>query len=237
MKKKPHIIFWTAAAVILLLTLAILSINITKIQVTGNKKYSSQQIESILFKDRWDKNSLFFYLKNRFQPHQDIPFVEDYEIVFQRPTEIEIIIYEKSVVGYVTYMNSCMYFDKDGIIVESTNSRLAGIPRITGLEFGRIVLNCALPVENQQIFEHIMNLTQVLSIYEINVDQIYFDHLGNASLIMDELEVHLGSNKDINGKISELHDMLPKLTGLAGTLKLDNYEETKGDVWYSFIKK
>ena len=134
-------------------------------------------------------------------------------------------------------MSSYMYFDKDGIIVESSSSRLEGIPWITGLNFGQIVLNKPLPVENQQIFEQIMNLTQVLSIYEIKADQIKYDSSGNATLIIGDIDVYLGDNKDMNGKISELHDMLPELEGMSGTLYLDTYDENNSGMWYSFIKK
>ena len=41
----------------------------------------------------------------------------------------------------------------------------------------------------------------------------------------------------MNGKISELHDMLPELEGMSGTLYLDTYDENNSGMWYSFIKK
>uniref|UniRef100_UPI000AF596BE hypothetical protein n=1 Tax=Clostridium sp. NkU-1 TaxID=1095009 RepID=UPI000AF596BE len=84
----------------------------------------------------------FFCLyKDRFKKHEQIPFVEDYKIVFQSPVKVEVIVYEKSVVGYVSYMGSYMYFDKDGIIVESSSGKLDGVPWITGLRFGHIALH------------------------------------------------------------------------------------------------
>ena len=61
--------------------------------------------------------------------------------MFRSPSDVEVIVYEKSVVGYVSYMNSRMYFDKDGIIVESTSETLPGVPKIAGLSFGHIVLH------------------------------------------------------------------------------------------------
>lgn len=217
--------------------LGIWSVRITEVTVNGNKKYSAEQIEELIFDSKWGKNSLYCYVQNRFQPHKQIPFIEDYEIVFQSPFQAEIIVYEKSVVGYVSYMSSYMYFDKDGIIVESSSSKLDGIPLVTGLQFGQIVLNRPLPVENAQIFERVMNLTQVLSMFDIRTDQIRYDVYGNATLSVGEIEVSLGDNKDMNGKISRLHDILPELEGLAGTLYLDTYDENNGDKWYSFIRK
>ena len=54
--------------------------------------------------------------------------MEDYKLVFKGPSRAEIIVYEKSVVGYVSYMSSYMYFDKDGIIVESASKKLLAFP-------------------------------------------------------------------------------------------------------------
>ena len=85
---------------------------------------------------------------------------------------VEIVIYEKNVVGYVNYMSSRMYFDKDGIIVESTEESLDGIPEITGLSFGSIVLYKELPVENKKVFSEILNLTGSVQSYQIACDEI-----------------------------------------------------------------
>lgn len=220
--------------VILLIMITMISINIKEVTVTGNERYTQEQIIQMIFPDKVSRNFAVSYLKNRFMEHETIPFVEDYEIVYQGLSRAEIIIYEKSVVGYVSYMSSCMYFDKDGIIVESANQALPGIPEITGLKFGYIVLYQPLPVENETIFQEILNLTQILSIYELDVDQIRYDSFGTATLYMGDIEVILGDNQSLNGKIAELNDMYPSLEGLKGTLHLENYDETNVAAGYAF---
>ena len=40
----------------------------------------------------------------------------------------------------------------------------------------------------------------------------------------------LGSSDNMNGKISELHDMMPQLEGLKGTLYLDTYDELEATI-------
>ena len=47
--------------------------------------------------------------------------MQRYDIDFDGPFAVSITVYEKNVVGYVDYMSSHMYFDKDGIIVESSS--------------------------------------------------------------------------------------------------------------------
>lgn len=225
-----------AAAVVLLGAVAFMSLQIKEITVTGNKKYTSEQIVSLLFKDRWDRNAIFCIYKDRFKEHEQIPFVEDYKIVFQSPVKVEVIVYEKSVVGYVSYMGSYMYFDKDGIIVESSSGQLPGVPWIVGLEYGHIALHQPLPVENGRVFDEILTLTQLLSTHGIAVDQIQYDSRGNATLAMESIRVYLGSNDQMNGKISELKDQMPVLSGLKGTLYLDTYDEAKTVTSYRFVK-
>ncbi|MEY8337470.1 cell division protein FtsQ/DivIB [Lachnospiraceae bacterium 62-35] len=229
---------WTAAGaaicVLLLLAIGILSLNIREIPITGNTKYTDEELVNLLFPEKKDKNLAWCYLKYRFQEHKKIPFIEDYKILFHGPHSIEVIVYEKKIVGYLTYMSSNMYFDKDGIIVESTSKKLDGIPLITGLKFGHIVLYQPLPIENGELFGDILNLTQALSGLNLKVDEIRYDSRKNATLYIGDIEVVLGSSSDMNEKVSTLNDMLPSLENKSGILYLDT---TNTSMTYVFKEK
>lgn len=225
------------AGVLLLAAVILFAVRITDIEVTGNKQYTKEQIIELVFDGKWSRNSAYCYYENRFREHKSIPFIEEYKINFKSPTKVEIVVFEKSVVGYVSYMSSYMYFDKDGIIVESSNGQLPGVPWITGLEFGHIVLHQPLPVANNEIFDEILNLTQVLSVNEVRVDKINYNTFGEAELFIGDITVELGNNQNLNGKVAELRDILPELSGLSGTLYLDTYDETNSNPTYTFKKK
>ena len=210
--------------------------NIRQVTVTGNSRYTEKEIVDMIFQKNMDWNSTYCYLQDHVKDHQQIPFVEDYKLVFRSPSDVEVIVYEKSVVGYVSYMNSRMYFDKDGIIVESTSETLPGVPKIAGLSFGHIVLHQPLPVEDISVFNEILNLTQVLSVNEVAVDEIRFNKEKEATLQIRNLKVELGSNSDMNGKLSELTDILRDYPDLSGTLYLDSYDESNANPMYRFDK-
>lgn len=235
--RKKMVGLLAAAALLFAVIAGVCSIKIREITVTGNEKYTEEQVVALVFPDDVSRSTVLCCLRERFGKHGKIPFVEDYKLVFKGLNRVEIIVYEKSVVGYVSYMSSYMYFDKDGIIVESANRKLPGIPWITGMKFGHIVLYQKLPVESERIFEEILNLTQVLSIYGLKVDKIQYNRLEEATLYLGDIEVILGSNDGLNGKIAELGDIIPKLEGRSGTLYLDNYEETKTSPMYTFKPK
>ena len=238
--ERNHTRLGIAVACMLLTAILGLSVRIGEITVSGSSRYSPEQIEGILFAGHWGKNTAAAWLKNQFQPHHQIPFVEDYKVVFHSPFRVEVIIYDKSIVGYVTDMSSYLYFDKDGIIVESSGRRLEGVPLVNGLHFGRMVLYQPLPVDNPQIFEQILNLTQQLYLYEIPVNEIRYDEYGEPWLTIGEMKVTLGSSIDIDGKLSTLNDILkaqPQIKEMKGTLELNNYTESNNRAGITFKKK
>ena len=234
--KTAAIVLGVILAIVLLIGILLFATQIKEIEVTGNRHYTEEQIIDLIFDEKWSKNSAYCYYENKFQEPKSIPFIEEYKVEFQSPSKVRVVVFEKSVVGYVSYMSSYMYFDKDGIIVESSVEQLPGIPWITGMEFGHIVLHQPLPVANQDIFDQILNLTQVLSVNGVRVDKINYNSFLEAELTIGDIIVELGNDDDLNGKVSELSDILPELTGLSGTLYLDSYDENNSNPMYTFKK-
>ena len=55
------------------------------------------------------------------------------------------------------HRGSYLYFDRDGIVVESSRIKLEDIPVITGLNFSRIVLHEQLKVQKEEMFTVILS--------------------------------------------------------------------------------
>ncbi len=133
---------------------------VQNVSVEGNVHYTSEEIEAMVLTDRLSYNSLYLSLKYRNKEIRDIPFIETMSVRVDSPDSITIRVYEKSVAGYVEYMGRYMYFDRDGIVVESSETRTEGIPQVTGIRFDHVVLYEALPVKNTDIFQEILSITQ-----------------------------------------------------------------------------
>ena len=72
---KQNLGIWIAAAAFLAAAILLLSVHVTQVTVTGSKRYTDKQMEELLFPGKWDKNSAYLYISNRFKPHRQIPFV------------------------------------------------------------------------------------------------------------------------------------------------------------------
>lgn len=231
--KKLYAVFFTGVFILL----AIYSVRINTFNFGGNTRYSDEEMKKILFPNDFSKITLYNFIRSKFKKNYNIPFIQDIDIYITGFNSADIIVYEKSVVGCVRYMSSYMYFDKDGIVVESSNKLLEGIPIIDGLDFGRIVLYEKLPISNENVFDEMLDITQVLVGYGMTVDRITISSDNKITLYIGDIEVYLGDSSELNGKINELKDMWEKIKDLSGVLYLDNYNPIKEDTTYTFRKK
>lgn len=179
-------------------------------------------------------NSLYLSMKYKSRGIKDVPFLDAMDVDILTPDTIKITVYEKALAGYVKYMNTYVYFDKDGYVVESSTIRTAGIPQVTGLTYDYIVLGQPLPVaeEYQDVFGTILEMTKLLNKYELSADRIYFHTDTRITLYFGEVKVALGEETQwLEDKIMRLPEMLPQLAGRKGTLQMEAYNE-KGE--YTF---
>ena len=193
------------------------------VTIEGNIHYTNEEIQDMVMGDGWGDNSIYLAMKYKNKEITDIPFIETMDVTIMSPHAVKITVYEKALAGYVEYMGQFFYFDKDGMIVESSDVRTLGIPQILGLEFNYIVLYEKLPVENDEIFKQILDVTQLLNKYDIDVDKIYFDKDYNITLYFEEARVKLGSVDYIDEKVMRLKSILPELAGKKGVLRMESF--------------
>ncbi len=234
-RMKYGFIIWIVVFVLIALLLVMAALTrITDVEISGNKTYSSKQIEKLIFKDKMMKNPFVFYIKTKTGNQEKIPFVSRYDVTMKSLTSVKISVYEKKIVGYISYFGTNMYFDKDGIVTESSQEVIEGIPKITGIDFDYIVLHEPIPVSDSKIFNGIMNITQLLEKYELAVDKIHISEKLEMTLYMGNVKVELGNDDRLNEKIIDLNDMRENLKDLSGTLYMREYDENGSG--YTFKK-
>ena len=237
--KSLMIIGLTAAAIVCVLVgiyrYIITAYEVTTVYVDGNVHYTNEEVMDMVMGGRYGNNSLYLAAKYKDKGIEGVPFVEKMDVNILSPDTIRISVYEKALAGYVEYLGRYMYFDRDGIVVESSQESTSSIPQVTGLKFDYIVLNDYLPVENDEIFKRILDITQLLNKYELMADKIYFNSTYELTLFFDDIRVTLGSDSDIDQKIIHLKNILPNLEGKKGTLRMESYTEDTKNI--TFLQK
>ena len=228
-KKRLTIIGVVLAVIFILLLTAyeyiLNNYTITTVYVDGNVHYTNEEIMEMVMGGRYGNNSLFLSLKYRDKGIEGIPFIQTMDVAIEAKDTIRITVYEKALAGYVSYLGRYVYFDKDGIVVETSEEETKGIPQVTGLTFNHVILHEPLPVENEEVFNEVLNITQQLSKYSLAVDKIYFDTDYHVTLLFGNVKISLGTSDNIDEKIMKLQYILPELEGKSGTLDMTEYNE------------
>ncbi|MBQ3037110.1 MAG: cell division protein FtsQ [Lachnospiraceae bacterium] len=205
---------------------------ITSVMVEGNIHYSTDQITEMVMNSDFSNNSVFLSMQYHNKSITDVPFVERIDVSVVDRQTVKITVYEKTLAGYVQYLGSYMYFDKDGIVVESSNVLTPGIPEVSGLKFNHVVLHEALPVENEEIFQEILNITNLLNKHGLSATKIQFDSLYDVSLHFGKVRVIMGEDADMDQIIMHLTGILPHLEGKSGVLHMENFSESNKDITF-----
>lgn len=198
------------------------------VRVEGNVHYSDEAIIDIVTEGTFGNNSLYLSAKYKNLEIKNIPFIETINVEIESPDTIHIYVYEKALAGYVQYLGRFVYFDKDGIVVEVSNVRTAGIPEVLGVKFDYIILYEKLPTTDEQLFMKVLTLTKLLTKYKVDAKQMYFTPDGETVIYKDDIVIKLGMDDNLDIKVMNLPAILEKLEGKSGILKMENYDsETK----------
>jgi cell division protein FtsQ len=76
-----------------------------------------------------------------------------------------------------------------------------------------------------------MELTKLLGKYELSADKIFFQSGGEVTVYFGDIKAALGNDRDqLEQKMMRLPQLLSKLEGKKGTLRMENLTQDRTDV-------
>ena len=237
-KKKRRRKIGLTVVLILLMLLAIAFLIVWKVftvenvVVEGNELYSSEQIEQLVLNDEYSWNSLYVLLKYRIKDTGKVPFVDTMEVTLDDPHTVHVLVYEKGILGcfYIDAIGQYAYFDKDGFVVETSSDEIEDVPKITGVTCDEVVLYEKLPLDQPDVLNNLLSLTQILKKYDLLPQEIHYDSSLKPTLTYYGIQVSIGSDDYLSQKIVRLSAILPQLAGMYGTLHLDTWTPDNTDI-------
>lgn len=201
------------------------ALKIETIKVEGTKIYSEQEIIDSVFTRKFSDNELFFAVYHKLFGINKLPFVEDIEVSYENRNTVTLHVYDKTISGCIQYMGQYVYFDKDGTVLQSMNENTQNALVVTGITFGKFTVGEVFQVKDKSMFSTIMNLSQLVSHYDIPVSRIHMSN-GEVILYSGDIEVYLGKKKLYDDEMSALSGVLETTTKekLAGTIHMENFE-------------
>ncbi len=198
--------------------------------VEGSSHYTNEELQDKVITKKTDRNTILLYLRYKYGKVDSIPFVEDIDIELVNKNTVKIHVYEKVITGCIEFMGGYMYFDKDGIVVESSNEKLNEVPFITGLSFNRIILYEKLEVQKKSLFHVILNITQLIKKFGLKINTIQFNSNLDVTLYSGDIKILLGKRDTYDEQIAELKNVLPKAKGKKIILDMTDFKERQDEI-------
>lgn len=224
MRRLKKVLF-TIIFICLLVCMLYFAFHIDTIKVEGTKIYTEEEIKASVFTWKFLDNGLLLRLYDKFFKTGQLPFVEDIDIFYEDRNTVILYVYDKTVSGCIKYMGQYVYFDKEGRVLESLPRRRKDVPVVTGIKFGDFAIGEKFKVEDETLFDAIMNVSQLISHYKTSVKRIHIND-GDITLYSGNVQVHLGKKKLYNDQFAALSEVL-EITGkkkLSGTIDIENYK-------------
>lgn len=206
--------------------------NVRHIEVRGNKQFSDVEISEHILSDRYCRYAPYIYLKYKLFKPKVMPFVADMDVKLTGLDTVRVDVKEKPIVAYVEHMESHLFFDCDGMIVESSDRTIPGIVRVEGLNFKSYKLYERPKLDNPVILDSLNGIVRKINKYDLKPTSLEINKRGEINLKFRELTVRLGMDEALDEKLSRVASIIPMLNDKKGILKLNAYRKTGDSIVY-----
>lgn len=206
----------------------LLLFHVQKIEVKGNQYSSENDIIEWFRNDKYATNSIYAWWKYNHKEVEQLPVVESSKVTMKTPWSIRITVKEKEITGYIDYKGQYLYFDKDGTALLSTTEKVEQTAYIEGMDIdaSKVKLGEVLPVSDKNVFQRIVEISQLLVKYELNPDRITCSG-SDINLYFGKVEVMLGKT-NYEERLAQVPPIMEKLSEKfpekEGVLHLENFD-------------
>lgn len=225
--KKIYIIAGIAAIAVILVLTMLLVFRAGSVAVTGCEIVAEEDVRDNYLGGPLGDNTIIIWLKDRLGSYSDIPFIRDVDIEVDFPSKVNIRVYEKALIACFYYMGEYVYFDKDGMILESTREHNQDIPCIEGISFDGFTMNEKIKVEKEGQIDVILDISELISHYNVDVDKVFFNNKNEVTLYCGDIKVFLGKQSLYDQQIASVSDVLRQAreNKLSGTIDMKSYKQ------------
>ncbi len=195
------------------------------IEVMGTSRYSEEEVKRMVLHGIAAQNTV---LASRFLSRTqitDIPFVDSITVTALGRDTVAISVHEKKAVGCFPYLDSYVYFDRNGVFIEGERIRDESVPYFSGIRVDNIVQNHKLDLKKSAILNTAVILSTIFQKNTLLPDDIQFDENNQITLLYGDIVVALGQDTNLEDKMTRVLAILPKVQNRKGTLHAETVNQ------------
>ena len=193
---------------------------VDSVEIRGTSHYTDEEVKNMVLRGPMASNSVLAPLIYSTTNTDDIAYVDAFKVTQLNRNTICISVKEKKAVGCIRYLDSYIYFDRNGIFVEGSQNRDETVPYFDGIQVNSIVMDEKLDIRGDTVLNTAVALSTIFQKNDMIPDHIQFDSSYSISLIYGDVTVQLG--KDVEEKMNRVIAILPQIQGKKGILHMES---------------
>ena len=215
-----------AAAVIVFLT----CFKLENVEIRPGSHYTEEEIRQRLFTKKTDAYTVLFVFRINKLDVPKLTFVEKVDVEMTDRNSVIIEVHDKAITGCIEHMGSFVYFDREGIAVDSSSSRLEGIPLVKGVEFGGYTQGKPVDLGRPGLFDTLLEIIMLLGKNKLTADDICFGVRDDVTMHIGGNEIQLGVCENYDLKVNNINPALAALPEGTYVIDLRNYNENNREI-------
>ena len=195
---------------------------VDSVEIRGTSHYTDEEIKNMVLRGPMASNSVLAPLIYSTTNTDDIAYVDAFKVTQLNRNTICISVKEKKAVGCIRYLDSYIYFDRNGIFVEGSQNRDETVPYFDGIQVNSIVMDEKLDIRGDTVLNTAVALSTIFQKNDMIPDHIQFDSSYSISLIYGDVTVQLGKDVDLEEKMNRVIAILPQIQGKKGILHMES---------------
>lgn len=222
---------WTLLIILVVLLLLVSNFifQIRTVTIKGNVKVSSEEIISELGIHQGDNLIPWLILASAAEKDLN-PLISKVDIYIHWPSDVEIRVEERNIVGYVAWNGMYLCIDEAGYVVDSTHTLKENIPIITGIYVRNFALGQPLATNSDEIASTAVSVCRALDQFGLTnrIVRIDLTDTDSIRIYTERLEVRIGDSQDLTLKTQALQIVLNETPEASGILHM---EDVNGQVY------
>lgn len=216
-----------ALAITVIAAVLVTFFNVHSAHVIGNTVYTNDEMTEYVQQGTFGDNTFMLSLLYHDRTVEDLAFVESIDVQMLNPVEINVVVKEKDLTGYINAGDGNIYVDEDGRVIERSMKTIYGVPRIDGLEVEEAVKGEKVVVDNPFGLSAALHALHTMKKYDISVSYLSTDPSASVTIDLGDIDVVLGQDENYDLKLSRLAGLMPELEGRSGVINLMTYTSEK----------
>ena len=195
---------------------------VDSVEVRGTSHYTDEEVKDMVLRGPLASNSVLAPMLYSTTNTDDVAFVDAFKVTQLNRNTICISVKEKKPVGCIHYLDSYIYFDRNGIFVEGSKTRDESVPYFDGIQVNKVIMDEKLDIKGDTVLNTAVALSTIFQKNDKIPDHIQFDSNYSISLIYGDVTVQLGKDENLEEKMNRVLAILPNLTGKKGILHMES---------------